>query len=182
MPGGIGNSAKKSAAQLAQQIARQMGEEPLEVLKTAKEQATGVESSNQGEKQAENPQQAEQQKKIEEQQKKQDEMKSQRLMEALKRELSDIEHQDVFHTLQAKITEGIEVPLEEYPELTREQKEVLMAQMQAVKEQKATAQARAGAEAPPVVSAKPSRRMGSTRKQEAQKQQQHVEKPVPPSG
>jgi hypothetical protein len=63
-----------------------------------------------------------------------------------------------------------------------EQKQVLKAQMEAVKyqrEQAAYAQSQEGFQTPV---SKRGRRFGTTRKEEAQKEQTHIEKPVPPSG
>jgi hypothetical protein len=109
-------------------------------------------------------------------------MKSGRRMEALEAELKDIRKQDLFKDLQNKIAQGLEVPLEDYPELSMEQKQVLKAQMEAVKFQKqqaAYAQSQEGFKSPV---SKKGRRFGETRKEEAQREQTHVEKPVPPSG
>jgi hypothetical protein len=103
-------------------------------------------------------------------------------MEALNRELSDIHKQDLFKDLQAKISQGTIVPLEDYPELSMEQKQVLKAQMEAVRtSRRQDAQASKQLEVPAIHS-KPSRRFGAGQKQEAEKQQTRVEKPVPPSG
>jgi hypothetical protein len=118
------------------------------------------------------------------QQKTQDKMKSGRRMEALETELKDIRKQDLFKDLQGKISQGIEVPLEDYSELSMEQKQVLKAQMEAVKQQKLNAKYSSEKSAPAIVS-KPSRRFGAQmrgQKAEAEKQQTRVEKPVPPSG
>ena len=101
-------------------------------------------------------------------------------MEAFMRELDEIRKQNLFKNLQAKISQGIEVPLEDYPELSMEQKQVLKAQMEAVKNQRlAAAQPSSGLVEPTL---KRGRRFGPTQKQEAEKQQTRVERPVPPSG
>ena len=171
--------AGQSARDLAQKIAKQIAQEPLEVLKNAEEQVVNPEApaevSPQNQKEG-------QQKAFESQQKTQDKMKSVRRMEALEQELKDIHKQDLFKDLQRKIAQGITVPLEDYPELSMEQKQVLKAQMEAVKyqrEQAAYAQSQEGFQTPV---SKRGRRFGTTRKEEAQKEQTHVEKPVPPSG
>jgi len=171
--------AGQSARDLAQKIAKQIAQEPLEVLKNAEEQVVNPEApaevSPQNQKEG-------QQKAFEGQQKTQDKMKSVRRMEALEQELKDIHKQDLFKDLQRKIAQGITVPLEDYPELSMEQKQVLKAQMEAVKyqrEQAAYAQSQEGFQTPV---SKRGRRFGTTRKEEAQKEQTHVEKPVPPSG
>jgi hypothetical protein len=174
----LAQSTAKSAKTLAQQIAKQIAREPLEVLKTAKEQTVGRQTS--GELQSQTSGQSEEQKKqIGQQNELQDKMKSSRRMEALNRELDDIRKQDILKDLQAKITQGEEISLEEYPELSIEEKEVLKAQMEAVRKSRQGSQT-SGQLIEPV--SKHGRRFGPTRKQEAEKQQTHVEKPVPPSG
>lgn len=181
MKTGITSDTAKSAKTLAQQIAKQIAQEPLEVLKTAKEQTVGGETLKPSENLPQSPQADTEGQKLEEQKKQQDKMKSQRLYEAMQRELTDIEHQKVLVDLQGKIAAGEIISLEEYPELSETQKEILSKQMESVQGQIAEQKKQAG-ETLPVSTSKPSRRMGSTRKQEAEKQQQRVEKPVPPSG
>jgi hypothetical protein len=172
--------AGQSARDLAQKIARQMAQEPLEVLKDVREQVAPQEISPQNPQQGQNSEN--QNKALADQQKNQDKMKSTRRMEALNRELSDIHKQDLFKDLQAKISQGTIVPLEDYPELSMEQKQVLKAQMEAVRtSRRQDAQASKQLEVPAIHS-KPSRRFGAGQKQEAEKQQTRVEKPVPPSG
>ena len=170
--------AGQSARDLAKKIARQIAQEPLEVLKTAGEQVGGPEIPQS----PESPSTGTLPKTEENQQKIQDKLKAGRRMEALNQELKDIHKQDIFKDLQSRIAQGEEVPLEDYTELTMEQKQVLKAQMEAVKYQKqqqAYAQSQEGLPAP---SSKRSRRFGQGQKQEAEKQQTRVEKPVPPSG
>jgi len=109
-------------------------------------------------------------------------MKSSRLIEALERELGDIHKQDIFKDLQARITDGEIIPLEDYSELSMEQKQVLKAQMEAVafqKKQHEFAESQGGGSL--FGTAKKGRKQGG-QKQEAEKQQTRVEKPVPPSG
>jgi hypothetical protein len=62
-----------------------------------------------------------------------------------------------------------------------EQKQVLKAQMEAVRIQKLKFEIQNSVEVPAIHS-KPSRRFGAGQKQEAEKAQTRVEKPVPPSG
>lgn len=173
----------KSAKSLAQQIAKQMAREPLEVLKTASTQVTGVEAPRSPDAPPVPQTVEEQTKLIHHQEELQDKMKSSRLMEALERELGDIHKQDLFKDLQAKIAEGVLVPLEDYSELSMEQKQVLKAQMEAVtyqKKQQEYAESQSGGSL--FGSAKKGRKMGGGQKGEAEKQQTRVEKPVPPSG
>ncbi len=175
----LARDTTNSAKNLAQQIARQAAREPLEILKDIKEQASG-EILNPSVNQPEN-QNEDRKKLINDQEKLGDKMKSGRRMEALTREIEDIRKQNIFKDLQRRISEGEEVSLEEYPELSMEQKQVLMAQMEAVKNQKAAANKNTLMEVPTIHS-KPSRRFGAGQKSQAEKEQTRVEKPVPPSG
>jgi len=171
------------AKQAAQKIARQMAQEPLEILKNAGSQVTGVETSKSQESTSQPRTSDEQNKLVEHQGELQDKMKSSRRMEAYQRELEDIRKQDLFKTLQRRISEGESIPLEDYSELSLEQKQVLKAQMEAVDYQKKQAQYQESREGGPLFgSAKKGRRFGAGQKQEAEKQQTRVEKPVPPSG
>lgn len=180
----LAQNTTKSAKSLAQDIARKMAQEPLEILKNASSQVTGQEVAKPQENYSQ-PQTPDDQKKlINSQQELQDKMKSSRRMEAFARELEDMHKQDLFRDLQGKISEGIEVPLEDYSELTMEQKQVLKAQMEAVKFQKDQAEYnQSQAEGGSLFgSSKKNRKMGGGQKQQAQKEQTRVEKPVPPSG
>ena len=164
---------------LAQKITKQIVREPLEILRDVKEQTVG-ETLNPSVPPPEN-QNEDQKKLVDDQKELGDKMKSGRRMEALQREIEDIRKQDIFKDLQRRISEGEEVYLEEYPELSMEQKQVLMAQMEAVKNQKAAVNKNVLTEVPTIHS-KPSRRFGAGQKQQAEKEQTRVEKPVPPSG
>jgi hypothetical protein len=177
------NQVGQSAKNLAQQIAKQIAAEPLEILKNVREQTTGEELSGQPESSVSRQPDSspDQQKQIDRETKLQDEMKSQRLMQALNRELEDIEKQNIYSDLQRRISEGETIPLEEYSDLSMEQKQVLKAQMEAVKNQITRSQ-QAGLQEVPTVHSKPSRRFGAGQKQAAEKEQTHVEKPVSPSG
>ena len=184
MKTGLAQDTAKSAKNLAQQIAKQMAREPLEILKDAKEQAIGEESFGQSDSQQFDD--LDHQKKLAEHQNElQDKIKSSRRMEALDRELIDIRKQDLFKDLQRRISEGEEIPLGDYSELSMEEKQVLKAQMEAVKYQKKQVAINQSQGGVPVTSSKPGRRMGAGlrgRKAEAEKQQTRVEKPLPPSG
>ena len=163
---------------LAQKIAQQMAQEPLELLKTARSQVTG-ETSGQLDSQTTGQETTEQ---LHNQQKAQDNLKSQRRMEALNRELEDIRKQKLFSELQRRISQGEEVPLQDYPELSMEQKQVLNAQMEAVRQQMLNAK-NANAKSFVEPTAKKGRQLFNFGKKTAMKREQtHVEKPVPPSG
>ena len=161
---------------LAQKIARQIAQEPLEILKDAREQVVGKVSTSQNQA----PRNEEQERIIDRDQKMaQDNMKSGRRVEALDRELKDISRENLFKELQRKISEGQEVYVEQYSELSMEQKQVLKAQQEAVENQKLNTQNQSEGKSL-FGSSKPGRKFGQ--KQQAQKEQTRVEKPVPPSG
>ena len=172
----IASSVGSSAKTLAQQIAKQMAQEPLEILKDAREQTTGETLSGQSVSQS-----VDQPKILHEQQELQDKMKSNRLIEALNRELEDIHKQKIFKELQEKIMNGEFVALEEYTELSLEQKQVLKAQMEAVQNQRSIQSANQNVGVPSINS-KPSRRFGAGQKQQAKKEETRVEKPIQNSG
>ncbi|MCX6704818.1 MAG: hypothetical protein NT162_00560 [Candidatus Woesebacteria bacterium] len=184
------NTAKQagqSAKNLAQQIARQIAQEPLEVLKEVGSQVTGNEQdvSRQEVGPLDNKDAGVQKQTLQNQQKIQDKMESTRRMEALNQELQDIHKQDLFKDLQNKIAQGVEVPIADYVELSMEQKQVLKAQMEAVRYQKQQAAYNESQNGAPLIVSKPSRRFGAAQrgqKAEAEKQQTRVERPVPPSG
>jgi len=182
----LAQSATKSAKSLAQQIAKQVADESNEILRTATSQVTGSEKPFVPEMQGPPQTESQQAQMISHQQELQDKMKSSRLMEAFKRELEDIHKQDVFRDLQNRIAQGEQVPIEDYPELSMEQKQVLKAQMEAVSYQIKQSQYMQAQEGGALFgSSKKGRKMGGGnkgQKGEAEKQQTRVEKPVPPSG
>lgn len=167
----------KTVRDTAKQIAKQIAQEPVEILKDAGQQIAGAES---GQSPNEAVRQSSQPQINTEEGKRKDQAFAQRTMQALQKEIEDIRKQETLEELQAKIASGEEVPLEEYPELSMEQKQVLKAQMEAVKIQMAQ-QAQASVVGVPSVSSKPSRRFGAGQKHEAEKQQTRTEKPVGPS-
>lgn len=170
----------KTAQDTAKQIARQIAQEPAEILKEAGKQVVG-EVSGQQDSQA--VRQSDTQSGEKEKKELEDKRFADRRVQALQNEIDDIGKQKIFKDLQAKISEGVEVPLENYPELSMEQKQVLKAQMEAVKAQMIDAKyTNAKYSEVPTISSKPSRRFGAGQKTEAEKQQTRVEKPVPPSG
>lgn len=179
-PGGIGNTTAKTTQDVARSIAKQIAQEPLEILKDAGDQVTGAES---GKPQAN---QTAPEKALNEDGTKQHEFKDRafahRRMQALQNEVNDIRKHNVVKDLQARISAGEAIPLQDYPELSMEQKQVLKAQMEAVKVQQAQAKYQASLQEAPTIHSKPSRRFGAGQKHEAEKQQTRVEKPVPPSG
>lgn len=175
-------TAGQSAKNLAQKIARQIAEEPIEILKDAGNQIIGAEQGNLQENSSQNQNPENQAKIIRHQNELQDRAKSGRRMEALNRELSDIHKQDLFKDLQGKISQGIDVPIADYTELSMEQKQVLIAQKEAYQNRKSKIENQNSLAEVPAIHSKPSRRFGAGQKQEAERQQTRVEKPVPPSG
>lgn len=172
----------KSAKNAAQNIARQIAQEPLEILKDAGDQVMGQESGKPKETNVQDKLQNSQQNVDTKSHETKDKAFAQRRMQALQNEINDIRKQDVVKDLQAKISVGEVVPLEDYPELSMEQKQVLKAQTEAVKLRNEQAKYQASVQEVPAIQSKPSRRFGAGQKHEAEKQQTRVEKPVPPSG
>lgn len=171
-----------TTAQVKQAIkksAQQMANEPLELLKSAAKQVTGSENLPF----TESPKVQEQPKEDSVPQeeinyKKRVAEQDGRHLQALESELKDIRRQKLFNDLMKRIQNGEDIPLEEFTELSYEQKDVLKAQMQAVKARNAQP-IQSGIDMP---AAKRGRRMGGGQKKSAQQQTTRVEKPVPPSG
>ena len=157
----------------AQKIAKQLAQEPLEILKTAREQVVGNRSEESGIR--EEPKAPDFQSKL------QDKIKSSRRMEAYQRELTDIRKEELFKDLQRRIAQGEEIPLENYPELTMEQKQVLNAQKEAVKNRNEKSGMR-NAELREPAPRKSRRLFNFGKKREVKRQQTRVESIVPPSG
>ena len=174
------NQVGQSAKTLAQQIAKQMAQEPLEILKDAKEKTAGEVLSPSP--QTPEPGNDDQKKIIQQQGELNDHLKSGRRMEALNRELDDIHKQKVFAELQKKISEGEAIALEEYPDLSMEQKQVLKAQMEAVKKQIEFQKAQSAGWLPEPAAKKGRQLFNFGKKQSVKNEQTRVEKPVPPSG
>lgn len=165
---------------LAKTVAKQIAQEPLEILKDAREQVTGSEKPQVGSQ----PQKTNEENPEEKYQKElNDNLKSSRRMEAFDRELKDIAKENLFKELQEKISKGEEVYIDEYQELSMEQKQVLKAQLEAIEKQKQIREQNQGKENfLQVVSKRGRRLMGMGQKKAAEKQTTRVEKPIPPSG
>lgn len=180
-PGGIGNNTTKSAQDIARNIAKQITNEPFEILKDAASQVSGVENNKPQENGQSGRSMDKNQKNDDFQKELKDKSFADRRMQALQNEIDDIRKQGIFKELQEKISQGEDVSLEDYPELSMEQKQVLKAQMEAVKFREQQARYNASISEVPAVNSKPSRRFGAGQKHEAEKAQTHVEKPVQPS-
>ncbi len=168
-------NSKQQAVDLAKKMAKQVAQEPLEILKGAGDQIIGTpekESKNpqSGENRSEHPNLAGREEKVKQ--------KDTSLLRALETEIKDIQKQDVIQMLQSKIANGETVYLGEYPQLTPEQKQMLEAHIASVKFQREQQEAQTNTIPEP--SSKQGRRMGQ--KQAAKSEATRVEKPVPPSG
>ena len=173
-----------TAAQVKQTIkksAQQTVQEPLEILKTAKAQVSGKEIPQQptGDNLAQSPggvasQQTEQiQKEVA--------VSDNRNLEALQNEMMEIRRQKLFNSLLARIQRGEDVPIEEFQELSHEQRDVLKAQLEAYKKRVSQAPTKKPLVEP---SAKTGRGLAGfgKRKTKVERQQTRVEMPLPPSG
>lgn len=169
-----------TTAQVKQAIKKsvqQVKQEPLEILRTATRQISGEEERPQQQEppKSENneapPEEIKYKKQVAEQ--------DGRRLEALNSEIKDITRQKIFNDLMRRIQSGEDVPVEEFSELSFEQKDVLKAQVEAVKTQRLNTQ---NTNTLPEPGAKKGRKMGGGQKGAAKKEQTRVEKPVPPSG
>ena len=182
----MNSTAKKagqSAGDLARKIAKQMAQEPLEIAKNVGTQIAGTETQKPQENLTQSQTTENNASSLQEMNSAQDKIKSGRRMEALEQEIKDIHRQELFGDLQSRISQGEEIPLTDYSELSMEQKQVLKAQMEAVKYQKQQTEYMESQSGGSLFgSAKKGRKMRGGQKGEAEKQQTRVEKPVPPSG
>ncbi len=174
----VASNTIKTAKQAAVDIARQAALEPTEILKEVKTQASPIEIQTD----KESPPFAQIQTSTSEgdikQKGVQDSIKSERRLGALKNEIEDIRKQDLFNDLQAKISGGEHVPIQTFSELSLEQRQVLNALAESVKNKQKQAELQNSLSEVPTIHSKPSRRFGAGQKEEAQKQQTRVEKPV----
>jgi hypothetical protein len=167
--------------QLVKKSAQQMAQEPLELLKSAAKQITGAENlpnSNPKEQQQKPKEEGDGVPQDEKDYKKQVAEQDGRHLQALESELKDIRRQKLFNELMKRVQDGEDVPLEEFSELSFEQKDVLKAQMEAVKARNLQ-QTTSSVDMP---TSKKGRKMGGGQKGAAKKEETRVEKPVPPSG
>lgn len=162
-----------TTAQIKQSIkksARAIGEEPLEILKSAVKQISVEENIPT----TEQPKDEEQPKLDQTAMAQQDG----RHLQALESELKDIRRQKIFESLMQRIQNGEDIPLEEFTELSYEQRDVLKAQIEAVRNSKLSS----SIDQLETPSAKRGRKMGGGQKGAAKREETRVEKPVPPSG
>lgn len=161
--------------------ATQMAQEPLEILKNAKAQVSGSEVEPQVVKdgppqtnEVPTPQQTEQRKK-------EVAISDNRNLKSLQSEMMEIRRQKLFNSLMQRIQSGEDVPIEEFQELSHEQRDVLKAQLEAYKKRSAQASAQKPLVEPSSKRAKGLAGFGK-RKTKVEKQQTRVEMPLPPSG
>lgn len=154
----------------AQQIRKLIVNEPLEILKTAREQISPI-----------NLQEDESRPHIETESINEQKLESQksRRIEALDAELNQIRRDNLFKELQRKIAEGEGIPLENYiKELGSDQREVLKAQMEAVSMRKIANENKSQDSLPQIISKKARGMVGGMVKK---RNQQHVETQKMPS-
>lgn len=176
------NTTAGSIKQAIKKSVQQIKQEPLELLRTATKQVTGSENIQNQRPEVPPASTGETESTLggqdEQNYKKQVAEKDGRHLQALEAELKDIRRQKLFNELMKRIQSGEDVPLEEFTELSFEQKDVLKAQIQAVK----TRNSQPVTNQLPELSLKRGRKMGGGQKGAAKKEQTRVEKPVPPSG
>ncbi len=170
----IAQTAKQAAIATARQVARQSNE----ILNSARQQIAPTPEISRPESK---PTPSSEPRVNPEQEKQRKEASLRNMMRSYDTELSEIRRENLFKELQRKISEGEEVPLEDFAggELSSEQKDVLKAQMEAVQAQKNATQVQSQ-ESPLQVVAKKGRNamMGMFKK----KNETHVETRQPPSG
>jgi uncharacterized protein YPO0396 len=155
----------------AQQIRNLIVNKPLEILKTAREQISPINQPEPNENKPKEDSEPINEQKLESQ-------KSRRI-EALDAELNQIRRDNLFKDLQRKIAEGEEIPLENYiKELGSEEREVLKAQMEAVKTRKVASENKSKDSLPQIISKKARGMVGGMVKK---RNQQHVETQKMPS-
>ena len=170
-----------SAKTIAQQVAKQMVQEPMEILGGVGRQVVGMEQPGRSNEDPQPESNSQPQTENQTQLQQQDKIASARKIQDLDEEIRGIERQRVFNDLQRKIQEGQEVYLNDITELSYEQKDVLKAQMETIKAQKNQMQASQAVQEPV---SKPSRRFafGKGAKSQALREQTKTERPLPPSG
>ena len=164
-------NVKQSAQQLAKSAAKKITQESFEVLKSAREQVAPIPETA---REATNPPKQEANKGNIEQKAANDNQKSISMLRAYENEISDIRREEVFKDLQRRISEGEDVSVLDYSELTTEQKQVLMAQQEAIGAQKTSQKT----EIPQISSKKGRRTFGNIGVKRSQTQ---VEMRQPPS-
>jgi hypothetical protein len=173
------NPAIKQIKQNARQVAKQLTNEPLEILKTASRQVSGEilsENTNAKNINTKSDDMLQQEREYKKQVAEQDG----RRLQVLQTEILDIQRQKKFKELLSRIQNNEDVPIEDFQELSSEQREVLKAHLESIKNRQLQELNQLQSLPEPIL--KKGRQMRGGQKQSAQKQTTRVEKPVPPSG
>lgn len=178
----IGSKVKKSTKQLAQQSAKQVAREPLEVIKTAGRQVAGAEKKEEVKKPSDKTSVPEKARDITPEKKRKIEKKGENLFQAYQSELEDIRKQEIFKDIQRRIQNGEDVSLIDIPGLTREQREVLSAQKKALKLREEEEEKKKEDDQPVEPSTKIKRKMFTGVKGKLEKLKRKTETRLPPSG
>jgi len=168
--------------QAVKNTAQQLKQEPLELLKIASQQISGenLPAGNKGVEEINNEKGPDPRIAEEQRLKTLGMEQDNRKLQALEAELRDIRRLKIYTELMRKVQNGEDIPVDEFQELSSEQREVLKAQTEAVKN--LNFQQQNGQSSLVIPVSKPGRQMRSGQKQSAQQQTTRVEKPVPPSG
>ena len=157
-----------------QNLAQQLSQEPLEILKAAQEMvapsqpvASASESHPEAVDQSDTPQKS---------------TTDLRRIEALNREIEDIQREKLYNEILKRIESGEEIFVEGLSGLTLEQKQVLRAHQESVKQQKLLAQQQVQNANILTPTSKRGRRFGANKKDVAKREETRVEKPTPTSG
>jgi len=171
------SDAAKTSKKIATNVAKIMAQEPFEMLKSSASQIFPSEislsdySMNKQTKLNKPKQNVPSEAEIK--------TKDVQRVSVLEKEVEEIRKEKIYKETMDKILRGEDVFLNDIPELTLEQKQVLLAQQQVIAQRK-NAASRANVSEP---IAKRSRRfLGLGQKAQAQRQQTRVESPLPPSG
>lgn len=176
-----------TAGDIAKKAAQQAAHEPWEILRQAlkqtgmpagpasNEELFGIEGQVQ-----ENKQDIGAKKEISEEERQEAKKKDERLLSALEVELTEIRRQKLFAEIQRRIANGEEIAIENFPDLSWQQKEVLKAQIEALRERRVASEKQQQELVEPV--SKRGRRLFGGMFGGVKKQQERVERPLPPSG
>lgn len=180
-PTSLKSKTAKTTQNLVRQAAWQMAQEPLEVLKTARSQIGGREYGSPEPEINTAPPAGEpdtEVRKLQEEEK----TRTSSNLQRLESELLEIRRERILGQLQQKIAQGEEVYLENFPELSIEQSQVLRAEMEAVRLRKQQEELGRGKTLFEPATKRPRGLLFGGPKLQAERQRTKVEKPIPPSG
>ncbi len=164
----------QTAKQIAVSAAKKAAYESNEILKTAGQQILSSPETSQQKPQPEEQKTVTPQKEAEARK----EASLKNMMRSYEGELNQIKRDNLFKELQRKISEGIEVPLEDFAnELSSEQKDVLKAQIEATLSQQSSQNSQKRESIPQIISKKGRQMVNKIKKQN----EMHVETRQPPS-